>query len=363
MAGRKNRYGYSEYRGRSGRGRPVLIFIIALLAVLLVAGVAFMYFMGDYIKYTDRGMEIDWPWMNSAVPEPPELSDPVVLESDRVEVTVEPTQEPTPTPVPEPQYQPLAAVTVTADQIRGGTAAQSVANAGGNALVVEMKAGSGRLAWQSQTDLAASLSINAADNSLAQAVRDLAQAGDIYLVARVNCFKDRALAERRIGTLMTQGGNIWYDFFGMSWTSPANQQVTDYLSALCQELADMGFDEILLDNAGYPYDGQVGVLATSENRPEDRTVPVSAFYARLAGELEAKAVCLSVCAYEDLAPGDEVYSGMTAGVLAQNVGRVWLDAGVSREHYEAILATGGFDNPAARIVSPAGAAGEGSWYR
>lgn len=125
----------------------------------------------------------------------------------------------------------------------------------------------------------------------------------------------------------------------------------------------MGFDEILLDNAGYPYDGQVGVLATSENRPEDRTVPVSAFYARLAGELEAKAVCLSVCAYEDLAPGDEVYSGMTAGVLAQNVGRVWLDAGVSREHYEAILATGGFDNPAARIVSPAGAAGEGSWYR
>lgn len=363
MAGRKNRYGYSEYRGRSGRGRPVLIFIIVLLAVLLAVGVAFMLLMGDYIKYTDTGMEIDWPWMSSGPSAPPEITDPVAVESEPVVVTVEPTPEPTPTLPPEPQYQPLAAVTVTADQLRGGAAAQTVANAGGNALVVEMKSGNGRLAWQSQTELAASLSLNAADDGTAQAVRELAQAGDLYLVARVHCFKDPALARAGIGTLMTQGGNIWYDFFGICWTSPANQQTADYLSALCLELADMGFDEILLDDAGYPYEGQVGVLATSENRPEDRTAPVSAFLGRLSGELKAKGVCLSVCAYEDLAPGDEVYSGLTAGVLAQNAGRVWLGGDASREHYEAILATGGFDNPAARIVAPAGAAGEGSWYR
>ena len=39
MAGRKNRYGYQEYRGRSG-GRVVLIFIIVLLAVLLAMAAA-----------------------------------------------------------------------------------------------------------------------------------------------------------------------------------------------------------------------------------------------------------------------------------------------------------------------------------
>ncbi len=61
MAGRRNRNGYQEYRGRSG-ARPVLLFIIVLLAVLLLAGIAFMVFMGDYIKYTPTGMEIDWPW-------------------------------------------------------------------------------------------------------------------------------------------------------------------------------------------------------------------------------------------------------------------------------------------------------------
>lgn len=124
----------------------------------------------------------------------------------------------------------------------------------------------------------------------------------------------------------------------------------------------MGFDEILLDNAGYPYDGEVKVLATGDNRPEDRTVPVSAFLARLSGELKEKGVCLSVYAGERLLPGEEVYSGLTASVLAQNAGRVWLDKRTDRTHYESILQAAGLDNPAARIVAPAGAAGEGSWY-
>ena len=362
MAGRRNRYGYQEYRGRGGRARPVLIFIIVLLAVLLAAGVAIMYFLGDYIKYTDTGIEIDWPWLNGEPSAPPQFTDPVIIETDNVVVTLEPTPDPTETPEPEPEYQPLAAVTVTAAQLQNGTAAQAVANAGANALVVEMKAANGKLAWQSQTELASTLYANAASDKTAQAVRELAQAGEIYLVARVHCFKDPGMANARIGTLMTLRGNIWYDRTGICWTSPANQQAVDYLSALCLELADMGFDEILLDDAGYPYDGEVNVLATSENRPEDRTVPVTAFYARLAGELKGRDVRLSVYVYEKLLPGETVYSGMTAAVLAENAGRVWLDKRVDREYYQSILTAAGLDNPIARIVAPAGAAGDGSWY-
>lgn len=363
MAGRRNRYGYQEYRGR-GSGRSVLIFIIVLLAVLLAAGVAFLVVMGDYIKYSDTGMEINWPWLDQGPSAPPEITDPVVLETDPVVVTVEPTPEPTPTPTPEPSYEPIAAVTVTADQLRGGTAAQAVANTGGNALVVEMKASSGKLAWQSGTALAASMNANAANNGAADAIRELAQNGELYLIARVQCFRDQSLVNAGIGPLMTKRGRVWYDFYGVNWSSPASRQAADYLSALCLELADMGFDEILLDNAGYPWDGEVNALTTDENRPEDRTVPVAAFLKRIAGELREKDVRLSVCVYEELAPGDEVYSGMTASVLAQSAGRVWLDKRVSREHYESILAVAGLDNLTARVVAPAANAGEGgSWYR
>ena len=69
--GRKNQYGYQEYRGRGGgRGRMVLLFIIALLAVLLAAGTAF-YLLVD-IEYTPNGMVIHWPWaQESETPPPP----------------------------------------------------------------------------------------------------------------------------------------------------------------------------------------------------------------------------------------------------------------------------------------------------
>ena len=363
MGGRRNPYGYHEYRGRSRNGggaRAVLLFIIALLAVLLAAGVAFMAVMREYIEYTDQGVKINWPWLGDGASAPPEFSDPVVIVTDDVVVTVEPTPAPTPTPPPVPQYEPIAAVTVTAAQLRDGSAAQRAANAGGNALVVEMKGANGKLAWQSQAGLAATLGANAADNKTAEAVRALAQDGGLYLVARVQCFKDPRMANGRIGTLMTRGGNIWYDRTGICWSSPASAQAADYLSALCLELADMGFDEILLERAGYPNFGEVYVLATGANRPEDLTVPVSAFLERISGELAERGVCLSVSTDETLLPGNPVNSGLTADVLAQHAGRVWLSGSAGAQQYTDLLTAAGMEDLDTRLVVKN--ASSGSWY-
>ena len=372
MAGRRNRYGFQEYRGR-GSGRSVLIFIIVLLAVLFIAGVVFMIVMGDYINYTPDGLEINWPpWFHREPSARPEFTDPVVMASDDPVITAEPTEEPTQEPTQEPTptlppgsvYKPLAAVTVTAGQILDGTAAQTVANAGGNAMVVEMKPITGTLAWQSGTELAATLNANAENDSMTNAIRELSLNGDVYLIARVHCFKDTGLTSAKIGILVDTGWAPWYDNYGDRWSSPANQQAVDYLSALCLELADMGFDEILLDEAGYPSEGNVGLLGTNDNRPGNRTVPVAAFLQRISGELKEKDVRLSVYVTERLDPGDEAYSGLTASVLAQNADRVWLDEQVSREHYESILSAAGLDNVAVRVVAPAANAVEGgSWYR
>lgn len=360
--GRRNQYGYQEYRGRgAGRGRTVLKFIIVLLAVLLAAGVAFVAFLGDYVEYTPNGMVIHWPWAQESAPPAPPTGEPD-LPSVPVEVVdPSPSAEPTPTPTPEPAYEPIAAVTVTAAQLRDGSAAQAVADAGGNALVVEMKGIKGRLAWQSQTELAGALWANAADDQTAQAVRELAQNSQLYLVARVQCFRDPLLASGWVGTLMTRGGNLWHDAQGVGWSSPASQQAVDYLSALCQELAEMGFDEILLDSAGYPDFGEVNVLAVSENRPEDRTVPVAAFWARLSEELKERGVALSVQTTEDALRGDNAFSGVTAANLAQYAARVWLPAPVKGSDYAAILTNAGLDNTAARVVVKDAAAG--SWYK
>lgn len=359
--GRKNQYGYQEYRGRGGgRGRMVLLFIIALLAVLLAAGTAF-YLLVD-IEYTPNGMVIHWPWAQESETPPPPTAPPPELPSVAVEVVEpSPTPEPTPTPTPEPTYNPIAAVTVTTAQLRDGSAAQAVAAAGGNALVVEMKGIKGRLAWQSQAELAATLWANAADDRTAQAVRELAENTELYLVARVQCFRDPLMASSWVGTLMTRGGNLWHDAQGVGWSSPASRDAVDYLSQLCLELAEMGFDEILLDSAGYPDFGEVNVLATGDNRPEDRTVPVAAFWARLSEELAEKGTALSVHATEDALRGDNAFSGATAANLARYAARVWLPAPVKGSDYAAILSNAGLDNAAARIVVKNAASG--SWYK
>ena len=359
MAGRRN-YGYREYRGRSGgRARSALLFIIALLAVLLVVGVVFSMMVD--LEYTDDGVKINWRrwWAQEDVDTPPPItSDPVVVESDPLDVTIEPSLEPTPTPAPE--YESIGAVVVSEAQLRTN-AVQTVTAAGGNALVVQMKDSSGQLAWRSQVPLAATLGVNASNDSTAQTIRTLADTSDLYLIARVCCFRDPVLSRQWIGGLTTPSGNLWYDYYGTSWSSPASQQAADYISALCLELADMGFDEILLECAGYPNRGEVNVLATNENRPADLTVPVSAFLGRISGELEEKGVCLSVLTDEKLMPGEAVLSGMTASVLAQNVGRVWLDGSVNAEQYDTLLTVAGFENTVARIVIKDGYAG--SWYR
>lgn len=359
--GRKNHYGYQEYRGRGGgRGRAVLLFIIALLAVLLAAGTAF-YLLVD-IEYTPNGMVIHWPWAQESEVLPPPPSQPPELPSVAVEVVEpSPSAEPTPTPTPEPVYEPIAAVTVTTAQLRDGSAAQAVAAAGGNALVVEMKGIKGRLAWQSQAELAAALWANAADDQTAQAVRELAANTDLYLVARVQCFRDPLMASGWVGSLMTRGGNLWHDAQGVGWSSPASREAVDYLSRLCLELAEMGFDEILLDSAGYPDSGEVNVLAVSDNRPEDRTVPVAAFWARLSEELREKGAALSVQTTEDALRGDNAFSGATAASLARYAARVWLPAPVKGSDYATILAGAGLDNTEARVVVKDAASG--SWYK
>lgn len=350
---------YQEYRGRRSRGRTVLKIIAVALALILLAGIVFIVFLNGRVEYTDDGVRLVLPWSDSRGSAPPESAAP---SAPPVIITGE---EPDSTPSEEPVSGPevIGAVEVTAAQLVDGTAAQAVADAGGNALVVEMKNEYGRLSWRSSSDVAAVLGVNAADDSVAQAVSALAETGEIYLVARVTCFRDQALAGADMGgPLMTRGGNIWYDRHGLRWVSPVDETVTGYLTQLCLELADMGFDEILLDCAGYPDLGETHVLATDSLRPEDLTAPVSGFLARVRAALDERGAVLSVVAKEGALTGDDPNSGMTAGSLAKYACRVWL---APREPGEAdcaaLLEQAGMENAAGCLVFSGGSRDVGSW--
>ena len=86
------------------------------------------------------------------------------------------------------------------------------------------------------------------DAAFGQAVSQLAQDGQLRLVARVSAFQDLwTSVYNRSLAVITGAGELWFDSNGISWLSVARQEARDYLSALCLELAELGFDEILLE--------------------------------------------------------------------------------------------------------------------
>jgi hypothetical protein len=170
-----------------------------------------------------------------------------------------------------------------------------------------------------------------------------------------------ARADGLDATLMTKGGNIWYDSGGYCWVGPNTDTVTDYLADLCRELAEMGFDEILLDNAGYPDFGESYVLATDQRRPEDLTAPVTAFYEKVSAALEGSGVRLSIRTSEAALTGENGESGVTPQALAQWADRVWLEQPEDLDGLVELLTQAGMDDAAQRLVLVDGEAGQGSW--
>lgn len=358
---RRNKRGFSEYRGRRSGGSAFLKFIIVLLLLVLVVGVLFVLFVD--VEYTDDGVRVHFPWSHttSTPPpsNPPEVSNPIIIVTDEPD----PTPEPTPTPEPLPA---IHAVEVRVDQVIGSTATQAVLAAGGDALVVTVKDSYGALSWRSGQAQAIAMGVNSYTDNLANAVSVLTQGEeDLYLVARLDCFRDQALATARLGgPLRTPSGKEWYDRIGLRWVSAANADVTNYIAGLCQELAEMGFDEILLAYSGYPNFGETHVLATNDARPEDLTVPVGAFYAKVREALEGTGVRLSVLTTEGVLTGSNTVSGITPELLMEYVDRVWVPAATqSATDYQAILSQAGADDPGSRLVILSSNPVEGSWAR
>lgn len=339
---RKN---FRGYRGRPRGGSLALKIVIALLALILAACIIFVAVLGGRVEYTDDGVRLVLPWRETATDPAPDLPSPTVV----IDGGEDGEEEETPSVQPEETF--LRAVEVTGEQLTDGSAAALVAEAGGNALVVEMKNGYGRLSWNSDSETALTLGANRGSDDMENAVKALAQDPELWLVARVSCFRDLRMASAGMGgPLMTRGGNMWYDPTGLRWVSPVSEPVRSYLSQLCMELADMGFDEILLDCAGYPYAGEVHVLATDTLRPADRSVPVETFLLGVREALSGSDVALSVLLAEAELPGEEVYSGITAQVAAACADRVWITGAVNAEDCISLLSAAGMADAGARVV-------------
>ena len=138
----------------------------------------------------------------------------------------------------------------------------------------------------------------------------------------------------------------------LHWASPSVLEVQVYLVALMVELAQLGFDEIVLEHWGYPAqsDGPLGNL----QYPAGALEPVvTDFLARAASALESYDVRLSLAVSAGQLSGEDPGTGLTAEALNASVDRIWMDG--NRTEALAALNASGVTGAAERLVSRSGA--------
>lgn len=317
------------YRGRGGasswlRRIALVLFLLVLLAVgALIVG-------QEYIVYTDSGLRVELPFLQRDTEKQEEdLGDISVLvepEKSEPEQPVEtPEEQPEQPKQPEQPEQPLRAVQVSVDALLDGTALEVMKAEGGNALVLDMKNDRGRLGFVSELSAAAQAKANYSSEEINQAIRTLAQE-DVILIARVSCFRDHKLASELKYAIETNPGRRWQDLDGVRWSNPAKSSVRKYLAGLVKELAELGFDEILLDNWGYPTqeDGHLEYIKKGKYYDADQMETVIAdFLVQMQEALEGSDTKLSLYCENSVVRSKANSSGQRLEQVSVISGRIW----------------------------------------
>ncbi|MFR3022820.1 putative glycoside hydrolase [Evtepia gabavorous] len=251
--------------------------------------------------------------------------------SQQVSAWLHPPAAPTPASAPAEdlslpeENDPFQGVFLSLDQLAD---AQTLAD-GYDGVILPMKTADGALGYVSALPLAADAGASSGDPDRNEVLRALNDTPGLYTVAQVSCLRDSALVREEPGlSLHRVSGSPWLDESRQGWLDPAQPQVQSYLIGLCRELAQLGFDEILLTDCGFPTQGDLDSLRAVEEKEET----LETFCRQLQGALADTPVTLSVMGQRDSVTADPV-SGQTTALLA-TFGRVWTQA----EDQEALAA-------------------------
>lgn len=315
--------GVGGYRGRRTI-TDILRFIAIALAVVVVLVLIGLWFGQEYIVYTDDGLRLELPpFLQSLRQERPEENpDPGSIHyTETPDASADSSASSAPE---EPPARPARSVAyeLPVSDVTGGSAAAKLSQLeDAQALVLEMKGRSGALAWYSEHKTALRSEVSgpqAASDALKQW-----NAGEVYTVARVCCFRDDAAPYHNNAMALRRGQYNWRDELGLRWLSPAQEDAQAYLAALCGELAALGFDEIVLENFTFPTRGNLETISQGERYDPSRFAQeVESFLAQAAQAVAPCGTVLSLRLEEDsLSPS----SGLTPQLVERYAGRVWTE--------------------------------------
>ena len=298
--------GYRSYRGRTSKGKIALAVVLVLI---ILAAVGFLW-LQEYIVYdADGNARLDLPWRQEASVPPAEEEDPL----QNVEITV---QEPE-APAELAAFSAGAAPLTRADWQETWMGATMMSAPAWNAAAVTLKDSAGHICFAAAG--AAAGTVSTAEDTAAA----LAEAESSYhSIARMSCFLDPIAARADVEGmgLKNTGGYIYYDGNDLNWLDPSKPAARQYLCGLAREIADLGFDEILLTDVGYP---TTGPLDKIDYNGADRAESIRAFLEELKTALAEYEVELAIeLPAEVLTSGRDNTAGLVLADIAPLVDRI-----------------------------------------
>ncbi|MCI2057839.1 MAG: putative glycoside hydrolase [Oscillibacter sp.] len=319
--------GYSSYRGRRPTGK---IAAAVILILIILAAVGFMI-VQKYLVYDESGTpQLQLPERQAA-----SSSADGAVSSGELNLTID-----------QPKEKPVRAVQLTQTPLTDWTAGSGQLTAvSAGAACLTVKDAQGHVYYDSAAAAALSDRAVRTESSTAAAIAAMT-ASDTYTIARLDCLRDPVAAKTdQAGmALENTGGYIFYDGNNDNWLDPAKPGTVQYLSALVQECAALGFDEILLTDVTYPTQGKVSKIAytgSAEDPAENLTPLVRSLRTALSDYPEVK-LSVELPAAAITAGGDEK-AGISLNQLAAETDRIYAqtEAGESSAFTAAVQAAAG----------------------
>lgn len=317
--------GYSGYRGRRPDGRRWLILALALL---LLAGVAFLIVQRYIVYDMDGSYHFELPWSHRA-----DRTEQTALSGSRqdLEIVIEGASDNLETPV---VTQPFHAQELDVSTLQGGmTRALETLPDSVNAAAIRLKTSDGDLLYPSTLEGAIEAKAVAGGSIARSAIRELDDSG-YYTIARLCALHDsRYSYAHKVDAAVQQiaySGEIWYDPDSTFYLAPEKELARQYLVSIAAEVASLGFDEILFDEFTYPPAGRLSNIRTA-----DRTMTMDAALTLLADELRAGLadydVRLSIALDADtVLAGSNEKTGQVLSELASRFDRVYVPTTVEQ---------------------------------
>lgn len=353
--------GYHSYRGRrKGRNGKVLLLVLVLL---LACG--FLY-VQRYITYSDDGsIRFDLPFFREQQPDTPE--EPGTPEAQpEVDLVVEPG----PVSAPEEQKEPDPAPVVyrvkglAALPVDRAALGEELALVGANGFVYTLRDNTGRVFYDSAAALRSAVEATVSTAAL----EALCQAEDVLSVARLNTLHDSyyAWANMESAGICQSNGHIWYDDLSYHWLEPEKDKAREYVIGLAVECAQLGFDQLLLEELCYPSSGALSKIDYSGNTIE-KAEALALLLTELRQALEPYGTQLALLVDQRaLDPaGNAAYveaSGVDLSRLAPLVDAVYVETGDTAAAAEVLAAAAGEEEPPVLVPVCTEPAEDGSWY-